>query len=216
MNITGVQGTAANLTPYTNAQTLLEKDVEVAATVNAKNVDTFEKKSETAESLTYEPPKKLTNEQIEALVDEQEQSKLEFFAAMVEKNVSIQAGQNTVTHAGFEFSASSANILTQIFGSLENALPTPATTPEGALASISEGGAYSIEAVSGRIMKMATTFAANSPEVLEEMREAVIKGFEAAGLNIETGEGMPDITMDTFNHVMGEFDKLLNPQPQEE
>ncbi len=220
MNVTSTQGVSANAALYTKDSAYTANSASAVATVasSAKNVDTFERTSDStsaAENMTYEPAKKLSEEQIEALVEEQKQAELAFFADMVNKNVSLQSGGATVEHAGFTFSTSSANTLIDIFGSMENALPTPATTPEGALASISEGGAYSVEAVSERLMKMATTFAAGDPEVLEEMREAVIKGFEAAGLNIETGEGMPDITMETFNHVMGEFDKLLSPEAEE-
>ncbi len=179
----------------------------------AKNVDSFEMQHVT-ESVTYEPPKKLTQEQIEELNRKRLESTLNFVREAVEKNVANQAKQTTVNHYGLELSTASADFLKSIFGSLESAYPPPATTPEGALANISPGGSYSVESVSERIMHMATTIAAGNPDVLAEMEEAVKKGFEAAGFDPITGGGMPDITRETYDHVMGEFAKLKVEQSE--
>ncbi len=179
-------------------------------------VDTFEKQAEVSESVTYEPPKKLTQDQVDALSRERLEATLSIVKDTVEGNVNNQASQAVVSHNGYEINADSADFLTEIFGSLENALPTPATTAEGALADISEGGAYSVESVSERIMLMATSIAGEDTDMLALMQEAVTDGFKAAGLDIETGEGMPDITMDTYNAVMEEFAKLNGTQVEEE
>ncbi len=200
-------------------KTTISSDLKSNGTTNAtatQNIDTFEKTGDVGENITYNPPKKLTEEQIEALQRQQTESTLSWYRDMVQQNVATQAGQTSVLHNGIELSANSANLLSDIFGSLEAALPTPATTPEGALADISPGGAYSIEAVSDRIMLMATTLSGGDPEVMAEMEQAVKKGFEAAGLNLETGEGMPDITMDTYNHIMNEFAELKGTTAEDE
>ncbi len=180
--------------------------------VMIKNVDSFEKENNSNSISTYSAPKKLTSEEITALNDARNEATSKFIAESIQQNISIQAGEATINHYGIQLSQTSANLLTEIFGSLENALPAPATTPEGALANISEGGSYSVESVSERIMLMATTLAAGDPSKLLEMEKAVKKGFEAAGFDPVTGGDMPQITMDTYNHVMNEFDKLKNPQ----
>ncbi len=207
INNTTKIGTDINFKPGQDRTTAVEP---------VQRVDAFEKEGAVSESVTYEPPKKLTTEQVEEI----QRQRMEAMANLVKDTVmqyaTNQTGYNTVLHSTFQIDEKSSDLLTEIFGSLEAALPTPATTPEGALADISEGGAYSIEAVSERIMLMATSIAGDNPETLKEMQEAVIKGFEAAGLDTETGDGMPDITMDTYEHVMNEFDVLLNPATDEE
>ncbi len=164
--------------------------------------DSFEKEGEKFEAIGYQPPKKLTQDQISELKQERIESSRNLIREMVEKNIT---NQGNLFHNSFELTSESVDLLTSIFGSLEAALPTPAVTKEGALADISEGGAYSVEAVSERIMKMATSLAGGNPQILAEMEHAVKKGFESAGLNLETGEGMPAITMETYNHVMEQF-----------
>ncbi len=209
--ISKIQGNSASNPLKANAEVLAKSKEDKAKSENIKKVDTFEKQSAN-EVLTYEPPKRLTTEQITALNDARNEATQKFISESINQNLSIQAGESSIYHNGFEFSESSANLLTEIFGSLENALPTPATTPEGALADISEGGAYSVESVSERIMLMATSLAGSDPNKLLEMEEAVKKGFVAAGFDPVTGGGMPQITTDTYNHVMNEFEKLKNPQ----
>ncbi len=175
-----------------------------------EKVDKFEKEDKNLENLTYQPAKKLTTEQLDEINKLREESKLRMVEELIGQNLKIQGREAFVMHAGFEFKSSSVDLLVGIFGSLENALPTPATTQEGALKNISEGGSYSVEAVSERIMLMATSIAGGDTEVLNQMKEAVIKGFEAAGFDAKTGGGMPQITTDTYNHIMGEFSKLLD------
>ncbi len=215
MIISNVQNTNLVNSVKINTQTDF-KSKSTAPVEPVKRIDSFEKEGEVSESVAYEPPKKLTTEQIEALSRERMESTLSIVTESVEGNVNTQASISDVMFNGFEISSESADFLTEIFGSLENALPTPATTPEGALADISEGGAYSIEAVSERIMLMATAIAGDDMELLGEMQDAVIKGFEAAGLDTNTGEGMPEITMDTYEHVMKAFEALKTPTTDEE
>ncbi len=209
----------AHNTPYsTISKSAIEKKTdEESSSVNLANkTDTFEAQPKVSESVTYQPPKKLTSDQIEELQRQREESNSRFLAEMVKNTALKQSGQTIVEHNGIEMTSDSSNLLTEIFGSLDAAYPPAATTPEGALANISEGGAYSVESVSERILLMATTLAGDDPNMLIAMRDAVKEGFEAAGLNLDTGEGMPDITMDTYNHVMNEFDKLINGEDSAE
>ncbi len=216
MLISNVQNIQSTYIDKDDANKISDSSFTKAQTTYAANFDTFEKQETYDLNNTYKPVSKLSSDQIDELNRQRQQSTIELFSQLVNQNVSTQANLAGITQSGIQFSTQSADLLTSIFGSMENALPTPATTPEGALASISEGGAYSIEAVSERIMLMATTLAGGDAQKLEEMQAAVVKGFEAAGLNTQTGEGMPDITMDTYNHVMDEFAKLKSDNVTEQ
>ena len=103
------------------------------------------------------------------------------------------------------------------------ALPAVATTPEEAEKAVSDGGDYSIDAVAGRILDMASSIANGDPEKLKAMQEAVEKGFEAAGLSWKDTFGedseMPEITQKTHDEVTKRFadlyDQLTNPKTDE-
>lgn len=89
------------------------------------------------------------------------------------------------------------------------AMPEVATTPEEAEAAISEGGQWSVEAVSDRIFGMASALAGDDPEMLEKMRSAVEEGFKQAGIafnNVYGTDKMPQITEDTHAEIMRRFD----------
>ncbi len=219
--ISSLQGsTGANMASIHNTQPVQQKVTQTPADLlGQEEAAVFEKSEEpSAKAFTYSPSK-LTQEQVDAIEQMEEQRKsneLELLTNTVKQLTENQAETTTFTYNNLELETESVNILTDIFGSLENALPALATTPEEAAADIAEGGAYSVEAVSERIMTMATYFANGDMEVLAEMQDAVKEGFKLAGMDLETGEGMPEITYETYNHVMGSFDALLNPSVEPE
>ena len=110
-----------------------------------------------------------------------------------------------------------------LFGTDKFALPAVATTPEEAEKAVADGGDYSIDAVAGRILDMASTIANGDPEKLKAMQEAVEKGFEAAGISWKDtfgeDEDMPEITTKTHDEVTKRFadlyEQLTNPKPDE-
>ncbi len=74
---------------------------------------------------------------------------------------------------------------------------------------VSEDGALGVGAVADNIMNLAIAIAGDDPEMLEKMKEAVIKGFEAAGLEFDkdgNATGLPQVCLDTFDEVMKRFD----------
>ncbi|MFI3174800.1 MAG: hypothetical protein R3Y53_06300 [Bacillota bacterium] len=74
---------------------------------------------------------------------------------------------------------------------------------------VSEDGALGVGAVADNIMNLALTMAGDDPEMLEKMKEAVIAGFEAAGLEFDeegNATGLPQVSLDTFEEVMKRFD----------
>ncbi len=99
----------------------------------------------------------------------------------------------------------------------EFGLPSLAMTPEAAKAAISEGGVYSVNSVADRIFGLAEKIAGGDPEKLQQMRSAVEKGFELAGVSFKKATGvdkMPEITKQTYEEIMGRFDKQMEDQQQ--
>lgn len=78
---------------------------------------------------------------------------------------------------------------------------------EAAKESISEGGFYSVDSVSTRIMDMAKALAGDDPSKIAVMRDAVTKGFGQAAKTLHLKEDdMPEITKNTLAEVMKRFD----------
>ncbi len=93
------------------------------------------------------------------------------------------------------------------------ALPEVATNAEDAAKAVADGGAWSVDAVAGRIFDLATAIAGNDPEKLATMRAAVEEGFKQAGATWKSATGlsdMPDITQRTYNELMHRFDNFGN------
>lgn len=150
------------------------------------------------ESVTYTPPKKLSGEQVNSIKEQLTSQQADMLNAMAGN--SINQANSWLKSLGDSSSALS------VFGDMQ--LPALATTQEGALAAISEGGAYSVDAVATRIFDMASAIAGDDPTVLGQMQEAVKKGFEAAGYDFKraTGQSLPDISGKTYDEVMSRFD----------
>ncbi|MGN0613193.1 MAG: hypothetical protein ACI4JB_04765 [Porcipelethomonas sp.] len=77
---------------------------------------------------------------------------------------------------------------------------------------ISDGGEYSVENVSDRIMQMAKALAGDDPTKIDLLQNAVVKGFEGAAglLGKNSLEEMPDITHKTYENVMKQFEEWRN------
>lgn len=84
-------------------------------------------------------------------------------------------------------------------------------TPEQsaqAAKSISEGGEYSVDAVATRILDFAKALSGGDDSKISVLREAVEKGFKAAGVDL--GGKLPSICNDTYTEVMKRFDDWEN------
>ena len=153
--------------------------------------------------------KGLSADQVRSMQDElaaQEQTMLNIMIqALTESNDKLQGwlddGIGTLNFGGVKIDAS------------RFALPAVATNPADAAKAIADGGDWSVDAVSSRIFDLATAIAGNDPEKLSQMRAAVEKGFEQAGLTWKDATGkseMPEITKNTYNEIMSRFDKRAN------
>lgn len=165
--------------------------------------DTYEKSEEVKSGGTYTKPKKLTEEQVKALKENQAEQEKQMLKQMMAIEIGSQAQSRLLT-SGNTF------ILEEVFGSMDAALPPLATTPEEAEAAISEGGAYSVDSVATRIMKLAEALAGDDLDKLQTMKEAVQKGFSEAGKKFGDScdeEELPQICRDTYDEIMNRFDE---------
>ncbi|PJI06865.1 MULTISPECIES: hypothetical protein [Clostridium] len=215
MDVTRIQNTSVQnyhsetSTKKTNDKTNTE-DVET----KYSGADTFVKSTEdNSEPSTYEPvKKKLSAKEVQELKDAENNSKADFIEKFIKDTIYTQntlLGRST-ENAQPEISKTTSDLLTKIFGSLEKAYPPIETTPEDAKKAISKGGAYSVEAVSDRIMTMAKALAGDDKEKLQQMRDAVEKGFAQAGVDFKraTTSDLPQICNDTHTEIMKRFDEL--------
>lgn len=79
---------------------------------------------------------------------------------------------------------------------------------DAASKAIADGGEYSVDAVSTRIMDMAKALAGDDPSKIATLRDAVSKGFGNAvsALGHSSMDDMPSITGQTYDEVMKRFD----------
>ncbi|MPM37303.1 hypothetical protein SDC9_83912 [bioreactor metagenome] len=71
---------------------------------------------------------------------------------------------------------------------------------------VEEGGEYSIDAVATRIMDMAKALSGGDKSKISLLKDAVIKGFDAAGMEFNDGAGLPEICNKTYDEIMKRFD----------
>ena len=166
-----------------------------------KAADAGEKDAKVDASGT-EKAKGLTADQIRQLEDQTDQSYTMMIQAMTEQNMKVQ---NLFNEGIYSLNFDGTKVGIENF-----MLPPVGTTPEEAQAAISEGGAYSVEAVSDRIFGLAEALSGGDSGKLSEMRAAVEEGFRQAGMvfkDITGKDDMPQITHDTYAEIMSRFDK---------
>ena len=156
--------------------------------VSTQNMDSFCKQDKVKPTDTGIYSK----ESITKTVEELEEQRTQAFVSMIQKMFEAQG------NSGF---LSVADIRKNI------SLNFTQEDIEAAKESVSDGGFYSVDAVSTRIMDMAMALAGDNPDKIELMRDAVIKGFGQAAKTLGLKEDdMPDITRDTYKEVMKRFD----------
>ncbi|MBO4852237.1 MAG: hypothetical protein J5477_01240 [Schwartzia sp.] len=168
----------------------------------AKQVEGAKEKDAQVEGAGTEKTKGLTADQVRQLQEQTDQSYTMMIQAMTEQNMKVQ---NLFNEGIYSLNFDGTKIGIEQF-----MLPPVGTTPEEAQAAISEGGAYSVEAVSDRIFGLAEALAGGDSEKLSQMRAAVEEGFRQAGMvfkDITGKDDMPQITHDTYNEIMSRFDK---------
>jgi hypothetical protein len=84
-------------------------------------------------------------------------------------------------------------------------------TPEEAQAEVAEGGAWSAEAVSKRILDFVKAFDTGDQARRDLLRDAVERGYEEA--EAAWGSKLPDISRDTMKLVRKGLDELFSSAP---
>ena len=85
---------------------------------------------------------------------------------------------------------------------------------EEAKASLEEGGYYSPEAVSERIVNFAMAISGEDPEKFDLLKSAIQEGFDA--VEKAFGGKLPDISYKTYDLIMEKLDNWKNGQDNEE
>ena len=166
--------------------------------VSTQNMDSFCKQDKVKPTDTGIYSK----ESITKTVEELEEQRTQAFVSMIQKMFEAQG------NSGF---LSVADIRKNI------SLNFTQEDIEAAKESVSDGGFYSVDAVSTRIMDMAMALAGDNPDKIELMRDAVIKGFGQAAKTLGLKEDdMPDITRDTFKEVIKRFDDWKDSYKKDE
>lgn len=84
-------------------------------------------------------------------------------------------------------------------------LKVDANTIAKAKEAVSEDGYYGVNQTSDRILSFAKAVAGDNPKKIQEMRDAVEKGFKQA--ERMWGDKLPEISQQTYEKVMETFDK---------
>ena len=182
-----------------------KSDSSVATSSSGKTDGYESSKNRQVTGLYNKPQHKLTDAQTES-----NKRLIEALSA----SLTIGQGSNAFTAS----SLLNGSVFTSQFCSYTCELPALATDPTEAQAAISEGGAYSVDAVATRIMDLATALAGDDEAMLAKMRSAVEKGFGMAKQTFSqiTGENkLPQICQDTYKEVMNRFDKLQDKSTED-
>lgn len=188
MNISTINGVRIAPNRY---QSKTQESVNQDSTPS-RHQDTFTRSAPTdtcEEVLTYQRPTKLSAEQVDMLKQQVQDS----MQALVKDMLGTQAEIAKLPDGSVDFDA-----LAQQLGM--------GTTPETAAAAIGENGMWGVDAVSTRLIDMAISLTDSNPEMVEEMREAICKGFEAVG----DLEGLPQVCQDTYHETMKRLDYWEN------
>lgn len=190
MNIQGIGGSASSYAASkADEEKALENVKKAKQTKEAeKKTDTKKQdefvKGDTATAGTYNKSGKLNSKQVDALM-KAEQQRQDSFVQMLKSMVVKQGQKSNLKLFGMD-----------LFVTKEQS--------DAAAASIADGGEYSVDAVAGRIMDMAKALSGGDSSKIGLLREAVQKGFKAAG--VELGGKLPDISNRTYDEVMKRFD----------
>lgn len=181
--------TADKTIPSTASQT---QETETNA-VQTKNCDVYESSEQQTDFCvsyggeTYTSGAKL----VDRLKAEQEAQTARFFDT-VKNSILKQAGQTLSGDDIWKFIASGNYTV-------------DAATQLEAKNAIAEDGYWGVEQTAQRLVGFAKALVGGDASRLEEMKNAMIKGFEAAG--VAWGSDLPDITSQTYDRAMELFDE---------
>lgn len=161
----------------TTSSTQIKQDTFVSSTSVSQN----KAATDDTQSVTYDKPKNLSAEQLQALSDQRVASFKNMISTMLGKQV------NTLNKSLFAD------------------LCIDAKDQQAAKEAIAPGGAWSPETVANNILDMAKALSGGDVSKLELLKDAVEKGFAAAEKT--WGGKLPSITDETHELIMKGFDE---------
>lgn len=169
---------------------MIEKvnSVKSSTLPNNKKVEIKEKNANNAGAIKAK--KKYDSIEINKLIDDNEK-RINDFKETIRKMIAKQGELSNLTLFGQKLNVS-------------------AEDSQKATESIADGGEYSIDAVATRILDMAKALSGGDKSKIPLLRDAVIKGFEAAGMEFNGGAGLPEISHKTYDEIMKRFDEWGN------
>jgi hypothetical protein len=180
--------TNATNTPLNNAALQAARNNPLPTDLANRNTDGFES------TRTWRGRDADDRQSLAALID-QSNRQTEAFRQMIERLLLNQSGTSQIANGDLMIQIDEATRLR-------------------AQEAIGEDGYFGVEQTSERLLAFAVAFAGDDPERLAVMRDAVLRGFEAAR-NVWGGE-LPEISHRTLDAVMQGFDRLMGISPEAE
>lgn len=144
------------------------------------------KHKDKSDSATIKNNKKFDSIEINKLISDNEK-RISEFKEQIKKMIAKQGEESNLTLFGQKINVS-----------LEDS--------QKAAQQVEEGGEYSIDAVATRIMDMAKALSGGDKSKISLLKDAVKKGFDAAGMEFNDGAGLPEICNKTYDEIMKRFD----------
>lgn len=188
MNVNGINGYSAidAYSKYAPAKTS-EENVEATSALDTEAA-VYEKSEDTAETVkkTYTPNTAL----VEQMKADQEALNNQLMS-YVQESLMGQGNAMATSDDMWKFLASGNYTVS-------------AEAKAEATKAIGEGGYWSAEKTSDRIVEFAKALTGGDPEQIEKMRDAIEKGFKEATKT--WGKDLPDITNDTYDLIQQKLD----------
>lgn len=180
----------------------LEKDVYERADVK----DSVEISSESASAAYTRTTKGLSSDQVRTLKDQMASTQLDMVRKMVES-----VNQSMKNKLGNVFSKNNSNSSIKlatgaVISASDFAVPSMPANQKDAMAAISDGGVWSVDATASRIVNLSAKIANGDLGMLEKMRDAFLKGYKSA--ENAWGGKLPEIAQKTYDEVLSRFDKI--------
>ncbi|WP_250278606.1 hypothetical protein [[Clostridium] colinum] len=186
----------------TNKNTNKEDNKDIEKTLNTEENKQSSKASKTKSTdngVSVKLSDREKRKEIDAIVRQANQQTANF-EKLVSSIFSKQSNKATMASMAYD-------------GNLKNFyknLTVDAKTIEKAKQDISEDGYYGVNQTSERILSFAKAIAGDDPKKIEEMRNAVDKGFKQ--VERMWGDELPEISQKTYDKVMETFDKWQNKE----
>lgn len=193
MNVNGVTG-YSQLEAYSKYAPSTKNTGSDSEKVAAKDdsVAAVYEKSQEASSAEIATKKYTPNTEVVNMIKSSQEELTNQLLSYVQKSLMGQGNALASTDSVWQFLASGNFTVDE-------------AAKEEAKKSLEEGGYWSVESTSDRIVEFAKALTGGDPSKVEDMRNAIEKGFKEATKT--WGRDLPDITNDTYNAIQKKLDE---------